>query len=1119
MVQAQESTLRARAFEWIQDTIALDSLPVEPGSVYISELSESEYTVLDARSLVVVNVPKTSDSLHVTYRVFLFDWNREWYFRDSSEVSKSIRGLQNPFKMTADRPQTSTMSGLDKQGSISRGIQTGNAQNLSVQSELNLRLQGRVSKNLSIEAVISDQNIPVQPNGNTQVLQDFDQVYMRLFTPEWSLIGGDFNIQSQPSSFMKYSKRLRGIGFDAKHGLLGAQTNTRLSGAISRGKFARNLIAGVEGTQGPYRLTGSEGEAFIVVLSGTERVFLDGQQLERGQDRDYIIDYNRAEIVFTSKHLITKDRRIIVEFQYSSDAFARSLFQVGQSFKANEKLNIRYDVYSEQDNPNSPLLQDLNDEQISYLSTIGSDLNLAFGPSAREANYSETEVLYRLVEDSLGLDSVFVYSTNADSQLYRVVFTPVQPGIGDYQEVMSTANGRVFEVVPRVNGVPQGNYVAAIRLITPKKRQMAMVGADWQLNERHQIKAEGAISNQDVNLFAQETQSNETGGAIEVGWKLNRAAGDTNLRLIGSLNQQFVDGDFRFIERFRSVEFQRDWRLQLDDENYDQWLTKASVGLAQARNIANYELQRFGVGSFYEAYRHNGLIDWKSGKNKINYKGFLTNGQREASPFQFYQHRSVVEREIGSWVLGYKDYVEHSKVDAADSITPSYRFAEWEVFVRTSDTLVNSFRFAAGRRTDNDRFDEEWRRSTTADQAQFDYQNKQNRSFQWGLRGRYRRLDVSDSSSYIGEDDEHFTGRLNYTARLWKGSVISNAFVEYGSGREERYSFVYVEVPAGQGQYTWIDYNDDGVAQQDEFEIAQFQNEANFIRVVLPSNTFVTTNNADFSQSLLLNPVSWKNKKGVRGILSRFSNQSNFRLGEKWYRDADWSFAKWLSPDMSDTSLVSVAQSLQNSLLFNRGGRYFNAEYITKRTKAKQLQTSGSTYNTSRSDGLIARYSIKLHWRLEGEVGREETTTGSDYLIDRNYDIYTEYLRFGLFFVDPGAWDVRLRYQYKNKEANDEDLSGLIMQKVSLNVVKQAVGKASYQFELAAIDNDYRPTTNGSLSYALLEGLTPGFNLTWQSTITTTLAKSLQLSLGYSGRYSNLSGVIHNGSLQARLFF
>lgn len=61
---------------------------------------------------------------------------------------------------------------------------------------------------------------------------------------------------------------------------------------ISKRKIQQDKPEAVNGNQGPYKLSGNSGEKYLIVLAGTEKVFLDGRLLTRGYDNDYVIDYN-----------------------------------------------------------------------------------------------------------------------------------------------------------------------------------------------------------------------------------------------------------------------------------------------------------------------------------------------------------------------------------------------------------------------------------------------------------------------------------------------------------------------------------------------------------------------------------------------------------------------------------------------------------------------------------------------------------------------------------------------------------------------------------------------------------------------------------------------------------
>ncbi|NND94694.1 MAG: hypothetical protein HKN45_07485, partial [Flavobacteriales bacterium] len=495
-LSAQElSTLRTKWLNVEPSGVQLDSMIVIPESLIIingDTLSTSVYD-LDTWGKLTMSDAVVADSIFVSYRVLDIPYFTEIMLKDTGLIREEFE-YQDPF---AYRPQgvgnTASiiqLDGFEKRGSISRGIQVGNAQDLSVSSELNLQLSGRISDRISILANISDDNIPIQADGSSQQLQEFDQVYIKLFDEKSSLTAGDYQIASGRGYFSKYLKKARGGLFETTSLSLNGGPDedyftVKAGAAVSRGRFARNVIQGVEGSQGPYKLRGADNELFIIILSGTERVFIDGRLLERGKEYDYVIDYNAAEITFTANKLITKDRRIVVEFQYAEQNYARSLFQASTEFKKGNWQGF-VSAYAEQDARNQPLQQELDDFDRAILGNIGDDINSAFSSSLDTVPFSEDQVLYALV-DSLGYDSVFVFSTIPGVARYQVSFTRVGEGKGDYVEEDFTANGRVYRwVAPdTVNGqiVPQGDYVSGILLITPKKQQLYSAGLRYDIGK------------------------------------------------------------------------------------------------------------------------------------------------------------------------------------------------------------------------------------------------------------------------------------------------------------------------------------------------------------------------------------------------------------------------------------------------------------------------------------------------------------------------------------------------------------------------------------------------------------------------------------------------------------
>ena len=222
-----------------------------------------------------------------------------------------------------------------------------------------------------------------------------------------------------------------------------------MSGSIAKGKFTRNVFTGLEGNQGPYRLTGANNEFFFIILANTERVYLDGELLQRGEDQDYVINYNSAEVTFTPKRMITKDSRIQVEFEYADRNFLNANLFLQQQVDINSKLKIRIGFFNNSDAKNSPINQVLDANQKQFLATIGDSTQRALYPAAVEDTLTPGKILYAKLYNppGTGVDSFYQYSTNPDSAKWSLSFADVGQGNGNYVPDFNGANGKVYRFI------------------------------------------------------------------------------------------------------------------------------------------------------------------------------------------------------------------------------------------------------------------------------------------------------------------------------------------------------------------------------------------------------------------------------------------------------------------------------------------------------------------------------------------------------------------------------------------------------------------------------------------------------------------------------------------------
>jgi len=1127
---SQTSGLRERRMRMTSDTVLLDSLSIYPNSFELycgTIMIEKEDYQLDAASARLVIMERCNDTLLVRYRVLPINLSSVYQIRDTSLFFTESKGDVDKFLITSNYSVNDVFGGtsLNKSGSISRGVSFGNNQDLGVNSTLNLELSGDIAPNLKLLASLSDDNLPIQPDGNTNKLQEFDQVFIQLYNDRFKTIAGDFWLYRPKGYFMNYRKRAQGLTAEY---IWSADTaslwKTQVSGALSKGKFNRQVIQGVEGNQGPYRLRGAENEPFITILAGTEKVFIDGRQLERGQDQDYTINYNSSELVFTSRNLITKDSRIVVEFQYSDLNFARSLLQTSTTYNS-KRFSYWLNAYTEQDAKNQSLQQELSAEQKQFLGTIGDSLELANINSIDSIGFTENQVMYKLI-DSLGYDSVLIYSVDPELAMYRAVFTFVGQGKGNYVFSNLNALGKVYKWVAPVAGVPQGDHEPTRLIITPKRRRMVSTGASISIGRRMKLETEFAYTGDDLNTFSSLDSRDDHGYANR-----SKLSGKLPLdrdsipkwEMETKLELEALSTTFVPIEQYRTVEFDRDWNTR--GKGYQGYQLSSIAGANfKKRSVGNINLegQHYLIGSDYQGIRGATEGSWNEKGFRAQWDGSYLSGEAERKS-EFLRHRADLSQQLGPIRIGYKDDHEMNRYTGGNAtLEPnSYQFFDYQFYIMNGDSATDQYKLFYRERYDWISDSAELRQAALARTAGGELKITRWKDHNLNLIGGYRTLEILDSSLIQQVPENSLLGRIDYEWRAIKGALTLSNFYEVGSGLEQRREFQYIQVNDGQGIYTWIDYNGDGIKDLNEFELAQFVDQASYIRVFTPSNEYVKTYSNELNQSVFWRPERiWASKKGILGLLSRFSDQARVRINRKTNLFTGIGAFNPYSTRVLDTSIIATGTNLRNSLFFNRTSNIFGAEYSYQLTNNKTLLATGFDSRSNEYHELSMRWNILNKFTLEtkGQLGTK--ASNADYTSGRNFDLTYFFVQPSLIFQPTTTYRITLDAKYSDKE-NSPVFGGerAILREIGTTFKYNETEKGSLQGNFKMIEIGYNGNEFSALGFEILEGLRTGTNFTWGLTYQRNISKNLQMNLQYIGRRSENNRAIHSGGMEVRAFF
>ena len=557
-------------------------------------------------------------------------------------------------------------SSLRRSGSIFRGVTVGTNQGMRLQSGLRLQVSGQIAPGVDVTASLTDQNTPIQPEGNTQTLQEIDKVFVHITTESMKATLGDFVFDTGPSGFGTYSRKLQGAMGSAESRF----GHITLIGAASKGMFTTNHFQGQESNQGPYQLNGSQGQREIIVLAGTERVWVDGETMVRGEDNDYVIEYSTGQLTFTRNRLITGDSRITVDFEYSDLKFQKSIYGALGDLKLwNDRIHIRTSFLREADDKDNPLDIQLTDDYRNVLESAGDNPDSAATNGAQyvgpgKGNYKKAEMA--------GV-SYYQYVGSGEGDTV-VRFTYVGDGQGEY----SFQGYGIYQY----EGPDQGSYIPAVDLPMARRHQVLSLQSDLNVSDGISLSGEMSLSDLDLNLYSERDDHDNVDRAFQGELQLRPNSLQIGKLQLGQIQLggrvRDVGDHYRPVGRMADVEYGRRWGT---DEGIfwgeHLWELSGTYSPVQHFDISG-ETGDFNRGGF-RSQRHMiqaGLH--AAGMPRFDYRAEWIHSENDiAEKGRWLRQKGAFAFDLGGWTPSVRYEGEHRKNDDPDSLFTGFQFDEW----------------------------------------------------------------------------------------------------------------------------------------------------------------------------------------------------------------------------------------------------------------------------------------------------------------------------------------------------------------------------------------------------------------------------------------------------------
>ncbi|MEJ5305500.1 MAG: hypothetical protein WHV63_06110 [Ignavibacteria bacterium] len=1063
-------------------------------------------------------------NLIITYKVFPI--KREIIKKNSPQIFLDTISKRQitVIKKTQSTNITDDIFGskIERSGVLTRGFSVGSNKDFTLNSGLRLQLAGQLSDDVEVAAVLSDQSSPIQPEGNTRNIQEIDKVYIELKHKNAQATFGDFQFTQRIGNFGIVDKKLQGLTSTA---FLNKKNFASIAYASARGKFKSQQFNGIDGVQGPYRLTGENNERDIIVLAGTEKVYINGEEKVRGENYDYIIDYSTGEIYFTPRTVITNASRIKVDFEYSDRKFERNFFgSVVNATAFSDQIQIGLSYFREGDNQDLPIEYSISETDRQILAQSGNNRLAASKSGVKFVGYDSTgrpAGVYRLRDTLIAgeLIKFFEFSPGSDSAFYNVSFSYIGEGQGDY---IKLGLGRFKYIGPN-----QGNYAPVILLPMPELKQVGNFYSSIFITKNIKVEGELSLSSFDRNRFSSIDDEKNKGKAYN--YKLSFDSIGVNIFSLvdGSISSSYferkTEATYSPLSRIYEVEYERNWNLGLTNQISDELLREFDFKFFTKNFDSKLSYGRLNRGIDFTSNRFNASINSEFFKQvNVNYffSGITTRANQTNSNYQ--KNYFNIKYAHQSFTPYLKMEIEN-KIDKIvnDSLLySSFRFYDFTLGLFSSFIKYLDINSAFNFRKDFLPFNNSIEEEANSYIYQLGLRLKNISSISSSLDLSFRQKKYSEVFKSSGRLNNQSLA-IKYLGRgiFFKRFFQTDLYYEASSQRSAKLERIFLRVPKGSGQYIYKgDLNGNGIADEFEFEPAKF--EGDYILTTYPTDELFPVIDLKASIRLKLDFRNLSLNENIYKYIKPLSTETYLRVEENS-----------TDPKESNVYLIRL-KTFQNKSTTIRGNNLIQQdinlfEYDPDFNLLLRLieRRGFSRFSLTDERRFQQEKLIRMRWKFvkefanQSEVNITKNNLYSSAYSSRNFLIKQVTINSKLFYYPYNNVEAGFKIeigQSKDFYPQTPTIIDLNSQELTLIIMYSMRGKFNFSIERTEM------ISNQNLSYLpfeLTRGYLIGKNYIWRASFDYQIANNFQASIVYDGRVQGKNNPIHTATAEVKAFF